>query len=139
MQWELGPVATDQVQCWSRTARRLVLELRTDPTQWADVVTPELLDAWSSLIDCWSSEAGAEPTFRWSAPLDDDQAEYLLHGLKQCLQLGDLDHFLTPDDIQRNREFTVLLVDSIIGGLEIEGRRCEHFADEMRDLLNTRV
>ncbi len=105
----------------------------------ADVVTQEWLDAWSSLIDRWSAEAGAAPTFRWSAPLDDDQAEYLLHGLKQCLQLGDLDHFLTPDDIQRNREFTVLLVDSIIGGLEIEGRRCEHFADEMRDLLNTRV
>ncbi|MDA3039432.1 MAG: hypothetical protein O3C27_07845 [Actinomycetota bacterium] len=138
MQWELGPVAADQVQWWSRTARRLVLELRTDPEQSSETVTPELLDAWSNLIDRWSAEASAVPTFRWSAPVDDDQAEFLLHGLKQCLKLGDIDQFLTSDDIQRNRDFTVLLVESIIGGLEIEGRRCEHFADEMRDLLTTR-
>ena len=135
MQWELGPVAADAVECWSRTARRLVLELRTDPAELAEVATPDLLDGWSILIDRWSREASADRTFRWSAAIDDDQAEYLLHGLEQCLRFGDLGHLLTEDDVRRNREFTVHMVDSMIDGLEIEGRHCEHFFDEMRELL----
>ncbi len=98
-------------------------------------MSPDLLDAWSQLIDRWSTLATPDEMFRWSSAIDDDLVEYLLHGLEQCLKIGDVTHLLTRDDIDRNREFTIHLIDSMIGALQIEGRRCEHFADEMKELL----
>jgi hypothetical protein len=135
MHWELGPFSAADVRCWSRTARRLVLELRSDPVTVPGIVNPDLLDAWSRLIDRWAVEANADVTFRWSAHINDDQVEFLLHGLEQCLRAGHLGRYLTDDEIRRNSDFMVHLVDSMIGALRVEGRHCEHFADEMRELL----
>lgn len=139
MQWELGPISAEDVQRWSRTARRVVAELRTAPAvPGSDAVArldDDLLAAWSDLIDRWSIAAAAcGDDFRWSETMDNDQAEFLLHGLELCLRNPHARCCLTGEDIEQHRRFTFHLISAMIDGLEIEGRGCGHFADELESV-----
>lgn len=135
MQWELGPFPADDVQHWSRTARRVMLELRAVPDTEAGPapLDDDLLDSWGRFIERWATEATrCDGPFRWSDTIDDDQAEFLLHGLEQCLHHPQARCSLTCDEIARHRRFTVHLVEALIDGLQMEGRSSEHFADQLR-------
>lgn len=130
---ELGPVAAADVQSWTRFARRIVTELRTDPEDLAGIACEDFLTQWSSLIDEWSAAATPKDTFRWSQSIDVEQAEFLLHGLDRCYQSPGLRSRITDDEAEEYRRFTVHLIGAFIDGLAAEGRPHEHYAEELRE------
>ena len=132
---ELGPVAAEEVQSWARFARRIVVELRTDPTDLDGIATNDFLDHWSKLIDEWEASASTAETFRFSQPLDCEQAEFLLHGLDRCLQSPGLRARITDEEADRHRPFTYQLMRAFIDALEAEGQASEQYAEELRASL----
>jgi hypothetical protein len=138
---ELGPVSDQDVRQWSRLARRIVIELRADPAELDGIATDELLSAWSRLIDGWSKATlpaghlGTTGEFRCSEILDDEFAEYLLHGLASCLGSKALCDLMTDEEMTNHAGFTLHLAEALVDGLMAEDRQCEHYADQVRAAL----
>jgi hypothetical protein len=132
---ELGPFPADVVQRWTRFARRVLTEVRTEPSDLAGVATDDLLIQWSRLIDQWSEAASATSTFRWSLRLDSEVGEYLLHGLERCLLSPTVRSRVTAGEAAAQRPFTYHVVQAFVSGLESEGRPHEHYAEQVRATL----
>lgn len=133
MYLELGPVPADDLKRWSRFARRVVVELRTQPSLLPDM-GDDLLDQWGRLADDWCAAAGAAcgPEVRWSAPMDDEQAEYLLHGLTRCFYSPRVTAMMTPEEVRAQRRFTLRIIQAFVDGLVAEGRSDDHFVEQLR-------
>ena len=135
---ELGPVAADDAVSWTRFARRLITELRIDPCDLDGVVDRDFLDQWSALIDQWADAVSAEPgdgdTFRVTQTLDDELAEFLLHGLTRCMTSPSLLARVTADEHDDHDRFTGHVAKAFITGLAIEGRPCDHYQDRLHAL-----
>ncbi len=131
---ELGPVNASEATAWTRFARRMVAELRTDPCDLDGVVCEDFLGAWSSLIDRWSADAAGGGTFRWTGTIDDDVAEFLLHGLEHCMASKGLTARISAAELDTHLGFTRNLAQAFIDGLAVEGRPCEHYADRLQAL-----
>lgn len=129
---ELGPVSATQVQGWTRFARRLVAELRTDPDDLEGVVCDDFLDQWSHLIDEWATVATADDTFRWSKSLDTEVADFLLHGFVRCYRSPGLANHITDGEVAAHQPFTVHIIRAFLDGLAVEDRSYEHYTDEVR-------
>ena len=69
---ELGPVAGEEVQRWSRTLRRIVIELRNDPCELEGIATDDLLSSWTRLVDRWPDSDTEPASFRWSESIDSE-------------------------------------------------------------------
>ena len=131
---QVGPIPTDDINQWTRTARRILCELRVHPGDLDGVVTDDLLDGWSSLVDAWSTTAAeCEPDqFCWFDDVDNEQAEYLLHGLDIALHLRVVREQLTDSEFDRHRSITMNVVQAFVDGLSAEGRYHEHLVDQVR-------
>ena len=136
---ELGPVPADNVRRWTRLVRRLLVELRANPEELEGIATEDFLTASSHMIDQWFHQTvekpEADPTesvFRWSQTIEDDAAEYLLHGLERCVCSTTLARLMTEEEIAEHGAFTLHLVESLVDGLIGQGRHCEHYADHVR-------
>lgn len=130
---ELGPVPADDLKRWSRFARRVVVELRTRPDVLPDM-GDDLLDQWGRLADDWcraATEAGGGDV-RWSAPMDDEQAEYLLHGLERCFYSPGVTAMMAPDEVRAQRQFTLRIVQAFVDGLAAQGEAQGHYVDQLR-------
>ena len=137
---ELGPVAPAEVQGWSRFARRLITELRTDPHELQGIATDDLLCQWSTLIDQWAAVAGEAPvdgSFRWSQPIDCEEAEFLVHGLERCLHSATIGSLVTAEEAERYSPFTLHVIQAFLDGLVAEGTAHEHLADQIRALFGS--
>ena len=133
---ELGPVDAGDVQQWARYVRRVVSELRLDPSDLAGVATPEFLEACSRGIDRWDHHAAlGGPEFRWSSEIDPEVAEYFLHGLDRCLHSPALEGRITEEERQAHRPFTMHVVQALVDGLSAEGRCSQHLCDQVRASL----
>ena len=133
---ELGPVSADDLQRWSRFARRVVVELRTRPDVLPDM-GDDLLDHWGRLADEWCTAASAASAaggrdIRWSAPMDDEQAEYLLHGLERCFYSAGVTAMMAPDEVRTQRRFTLRIIQAFVDGLMAEGKDHEHYVEQLR-------
>lgn len=130
---ELGPVDASTVQMWTRFARRMVCELRVDPVDLVGVATPDFLDRCTDMIDCWERDANdGRPDFRWSAALEPELAEYLLHGIDRCLQSPTVVGRITDAERDLYEPFTMHVVQALVDGLSAEGRCSEHLCDQVR-------
>ena len=129
---ELGPVSSAEVLWWTRFARRVVAEVRTDPCDLDGIATDDLLFHWSRLIDEWESVAGRGEQFRWSIRLDCELAEYLLHGMERFLLSPGVAARVTPRESATQRSFSLHVVRAFVDGLEGEGRTHAHYAAQVR-------
>ena len=132
---ELGPVAAADVETWSRFARRVVTEVRTNPADLDGIATDDLLRQWSGLIERWADCAREREQFRWSESVDCEIAEYLLHGLERCLQSPSVRSRITPSEYETHRPFTMHVISAFVFGLEGEGHTYEEYASQLRGSL----
>jgi hypothetical protein len=119
---ELGPVPSATVVAWTRFARRMLCELRVEPSELADLAVPDLVGPWAQLIDAWAAEAGDRASFRWSGELDEDLAEYLLHGYQRFLRSTVLARRATRAELGDHRAFSLHVAQAFVDGLAAEGR-----------------
>jgi hypothetical protein len=138
---ELGPCPAEDVLRWSKFARRILVQLRSDCGQ--GLVSPDVVDLWANTVDAWSSHATAldqpDLAFRWSGDMEPEVVEFLLDGLDKCLHSPTVMSWVTPEEAAEQRAFTMLIVRAFVDGLLVEGHSCQHYADEilvsMGDLL----
>ncbi len=145
MQLELGPFAVEDVISWTRFARRLICEMKVDPADLTGVASPDLLSAWSEMIDRLEEHASQPVSktmalrtadmFRWTGFIDVELAEYLLHGLHRCVHSESLRARITPDERTKYAPFTLHLVQSFIDGLTAEGLCHLQLVDQVRTTL----
>ncbi len=136
MQLELGPVATGDVSDWVRFARRLICQMRVDPADLAGIASPDLLSAWSVMVDRLDEHADlSQDVFRWSEPIDVELAEYLLHGLHRCVHSKSLRSHITVAEQTKHAAFTLHLIQSFIDGLTAEGLCHLQLVDQVRTTL----
>lgn len=131
---ELGPCPADDVVRWSKFARRIVVELRSTP-EYDELISPDVVDLWSKTLDEWLNQAksmvGDEPPFRWTAELEPEVVEFLLHGLDRCLHSPTVMSWVTPAEARDQRAFTMRVVRAFVDGLSAEGHSCQHYADQI--------
>ena len=136
---EFGPFPADDVRWWTRFARRVLAEVRTDPSDLAGVATDDLLFHWSRLVDQWAEVAGTGETFRWSLRIDCEVAAYLLHGLERCLLSPAVRARVRPAEAAAQRAFTYHVVQAFVSGLEAEDGCRQHHAAQVRATLGMAV
>ncbi len=137
---ELGPLPATDVQHWARFARRLVVELRTNPGDLEGIATEDLLRQWSNLIEQWAALASkpgdgkgaGEPSFRWSETMDCELAEFLLHGLERILHSPSVRAKITVNESNLHRPFTMHVVQALIDGLSAEGQPHVDYVEQVR-------
>lgn len=136
MQLELGPIATGDVRDWVRFARRLICQMRVDPADLAGIASPDLLSAWSDMVDRLDEHADlSQDMFRWSEHVDVELAEYLLHGLHRCVHSESLRSHITAAEQAKHAAFTLHLIQSFIDGLTAEGLCHLQLVDQVRTTL----
>ncbi len=136
MQLELGPTAAGDVRDWARFARRLICEIRVEPDGFQGIASPDLLSAWSTMIDTLDSHpTPTDPMFRWTGKIDVELAEYLLHGLHRCVHSEELQIRITDEERARHAPFTLHLIQSFVDGLTAEGSCHLHLVDQVRSTL----
>lgn len=128
-------MAAADVRSWTRFARRVVTEIRTDPGQLGGIVSDDLLDQWSALIDRWFDRSDGDTDFRWSETLDCEMAEFLLHGLERCFHSTAVQARVTQAESAAQRSFTMHVIQAFVVGLEGEGETHCHYADQVRASL----
>lgn len=133
---ELGPCPAEDVLRWSKFARRILVQLRSDCGQ--GLVSPDVVDLWANTVDDWSSVAGstADAPFRWTGELEPEVVEFLLDGLDKCLHSETVMSWVTPDEAREQRAFTMLVVRAFIDGLHVEGHSCQHYVDQIQISLS---
>ncbi len=135
---ELGPCPAEDVVRWSKFARRIVIELRSNPD--FDEVPPDVVDLWARTLDEWTSEAASLPDqdspFRWTSELEPEVAEFLLHGLDRCLHSPTVMSWVTPDEAREQRMFTMQVVRAFVDCLAAEGHGCQQYADQILTSLS---
>ncbi len=140
---ELGPLPASDVQQWARFARRLIVELRTNPADLQGVVTEDLLRQWSNLIEQWVAVASnpgqgngmSEASFRWSETIDCELAEFLLHGLERILHSPSVRARITDDEWNTYQPFSMHVARAFMDGLSTEGETHLHYVDQVRALF----
>lgn len=138
---ELGPCPADDVLRWSKFARRILVELRSNDLA-ERVVSTDVVDLWSRTLDEWSDEAAGladDVTFRWSTDLEPEVAEYLLHGLERCLHSPTVRGWIRPEEAREQRMFTMQVVRAFVDGLQAEGRGCQQYADQIMASLGNYI
>lgn len=132
MQLELGPIDARDMERWTRFARRVLLEVRTD-VDHDTVMDLDVIDGWSRLIDAWQRTAArSEHTFRWSDQLDCDQGEYLLHGLIRGLGGQDLGELVTLDDVAEQTMVTRHVLGCFLDAMCEENDAAAAFTEDLR-------
>ncbi len=135
---DLGPSPAEDAMAWSKFARRVMVELRSDPgnDRW---VADDLVSMWSTTVDGWLDEAvrcqDQQRPFRWSEEMEPEVAEFLLDGLDRCLRSPILRDVCTPAELRRQRPFTVLVVRGFVESLAAEGKGCKHYTDQIETSL----
>lgn len=137
MMVELGPIDASEVRSWTRFARRIVTELRTNPTDLYGIATEDFLDQWSKLIEDWGQRAATTETFRYSQALESERAEFLLHGLNRCTRSPGLRARITDEEFEQHRPFTLHLIRGFIDALAAEGEPYDQWAETLRASLGS--
>lgn len=136
---ELGPCPAEDVLRWSKFARRIVIELRSTP-EYDELVSPDVVDLWAQTLDEWASQAkslsGQDSPFRWTSELEPEVVEFLLHGLDRCLHSPAVMSWVTPQEAEEQRMFTMRVVQAFVDGLSAEGHGCQHYADQILTSLS---
>lgn len=131
---ELGPCPAVEADQWTKFARRLIIELRSDPEAMSQV-SPDMIDLWGTYIDRWSAQAAeaesAGAPFRWSGQIDPEVGEFLLHGLDRCLHSRFIREAATPHEAATHKPFTMTVVRAFVDGLAAEGESSGHYVDQV--------
>ena len=131
---ELGPCPAPEAKGWTKFARRVIIELRSDP-EAVSQVSPDLISLWGHYIERWSAhaseaEAEGEP-FRWSETMEPEVGEFLLHGLDRCLHSSFLKQAATEAETAEHMGFTLNVVRAFVDSLTTEGKACCHYVDQV--------
>ncbi len=134
MELEVGPVPAAEADSWIKFARRILIELKSTPSV-DDLPAADAVDLWSQTIDAWSNIArqatvGAKP-FRVSSTYEPEFAEYLLHGLEQCLLSRTVAEWVRPEEAKQQLPFTLMVVRAFVEGLASEGHSAQHYVDQI--------
>lgn len=125
-----------EVRRWSKLGRRITTELRTRPDELTEIASDDFLTSFTRLLEGIERSCDGETAnFRLSSEIDNDQAEFLLHGIERCLSSERLRQLVTETDVKEHSPFTLHLVESLTTGLVVEGRSCEHYLDDTKALF----
>lgn len=138
VEFDLGPCPADEMIAWTRMARRVIVEYKgLDEEETA--ISRDHLSHWSELVESWSDGAARAADqgtcFRWTRPMRTEVAEYLLHGLDQCIHSAHTARWVTIDEAERHRPVTMSVIQAFTNGLWAEGPACQHFADQVLSSL----
>ncbi len=133
---EVGPVEAQQVRDWSKCMRRLVIELRLCPEGTGPVVDSDVLNCWTELGEEWAALApDPKGCMRWSAEMEPEKAEFLLHGLVSCVSTDFLAKALTDEEKAMHKPFTIHVVKSFIDALTEDGHCDRNYLEQIRSGL----
>jgi len=136
MRLEVGPVEAQQVRAWSKCMRRLVIELRLCPEGTGPVIDSDVLKGWTDLGEEWEAlEPDPEGCLRWSAEIEPEKAEFLLHGLVSCASTDFLENALTDEEKAAHKPFTIHVVKNFIGALAEDGHCDQNYLEQIRSSL----
>ena len=131
---ELGPCPAREAGDWTKFARRMIVELRSDSKIMRNV-SPDLVSLWSDYIEQWSAQAtratADDIPFRWSDTIEPEVGEFLLHGLDQCLHSPFLKHAATQAETDAHMGFTMSVVRAFVDSLGAEGKSYSHYVDQV--------
>jgi hypothetical protein len=131
---ELGPCPAREAGDWTKFARRIMVELRSESKVMRNV-SPDLVSLWSDYIEQWSAVAGRATAdgvpFRWSDTIEPEVGEFLLHGLDQCLHSPFMKNAATPAETEAHMGFTMSVVRAFVESLAAEGKSCSHYVDQV--------
>ncbi len=141
MEIDLGPCSADDMIAWTKMARRIVVEIKGVDGEIG--INPDLAEPWSRLIDAWAQGAqtarAADHHFRSTETIEPDMAEFLLHGLDQCLHSPQVAQWVTQEEASAHRGTTMMIVRAFTDALWEQGSGCQHFADQVLASLGTEI
>jgi hypothetical protein len=131
---EIGPCPAAEADGWTKFARRMIIELKSDPGLVSQV-SPDLIDLWSEYIDRWAAQAAAadaaDEPFRWSESMEPEVGEFLLHGLDRYLHSPFIKQAATEAETEAHMAFTMKLVRAFVEGLSTEGKSFGQYVDQI--------
>lgn len=134
MELRVGPVPVEEAGSWIKFARRVLVELNNTPSS-DELPTTAVVDLWSETIDQWSDIAEQAAInrvpFQVDSAYDPEFAEYLLHGLEQCLLSRTVATWISPTDAEQQLPFSLLVVRAFVEGLATEGQSAQHYIDQL--------
>jgi hypothetical protein len=131
---EVGPVPSASALAWTRYARSVVDDLRDTAEDFPPPVDIAVLDAFERYLVEWEAHARTSEVFRWSADIDAESVEYLLHAWfvlaqRQAAAAKRRGVALAPVE---GAPFYQSVVTAVLDALEGEGRGPAQFSAHLR-------
>jgi hypothetical protein len=131
----IGPVAASSATAWIDYARAVLEGYGLDDDEPVDKhVGSEVVASFRNYLDQWARVAKRGGEFKWSAEIDLEEVEYLVHAFYRVATRANVaaearGHFYMPPE---GEEFYMSLVHGLLDGLESEGTPAAEFAEELR-------
>lgn len=123
------------VLAWTKYARWVVEDLRDAAEDFHLLVPADTLDSFERYLDEWEAVARASDPFRWSAEVDPDTVEYLVHAwfilaTRLAARAEQRGVALMPAE---GEAFYQAVVGALLDALAGEGRAQSQFSAHLRD------
>jgi hypothetical protein len=131
----IGPVAASSATAWIDYARAVLEGYGLDDDEPVDKhVGSEVVASFRKYLDQWARVAKRGGEFKWSAEIDLEEVEYLVHAFyRLATRANDAaearGHFYMPTE---GEAFYMSLVHGLLDALESEGTPAAEFAEELR-------
>jgi hypothetical protein len=131
---EVGPVASASAIAWVGYARAVLSGFGLRGANVEDDVGAEVVQAFRVYLAEWEATAASSSEFKWSADVDPESVQYLVHAFYRVAQrLADAAEQrgtrLMPPEAEA---FNISLVTGLLDSLEAEGEPMAAFAEELR-------
>jgi hypothetical protein len=131
----IGPVAASSATAWIDYAGAVLEGYGLDDDEPVDKhVGSEVVAAFRKYLDQWARVAKRGGEFKWSAEVDLEEVEYLVHAFYRIATRANAaaearGQFYMPPE---GEEFYMSLVHGVLDALESAGTPAAEFAEELR-------
>jgi hypothetical protein len=131
---EIGPVASASAIAWVAYARAVLTGFGLRGAKVEADLGAEVVQAFRGYLEEWEAAAASSREFKWSADVDPEAVQYLVHAFYRVVQrLADAAEQrgtrLMPPEAEA---FNTSLVTGLLDSLEAEGEPVAAFAEELR-------
>jgi len=130
----VGPLPSGSVTLWVAYARTVLAQALAHPGSHA-ALADEAITAFEQFLDAWDEQAEHGTEFHWSAEVDPERIEYLVHlWFRLAAQLAvDAESRGFPMSPPEGEEFYQALVTAVLAALTSEGRSTLEFSEQLRE------